>query len=1241
MIWKKPYLRVMIQIFLVVTMSIAFSFIVHEADKTMVSAQTENLVGTCLETNQGEICQEFSSNTCDANCKTLCIPNSRDNVAECELGTCFNPIEGDCLINSPKKTCEDFVGQWNNDELGNIPECQPGCCLTGEQAYFITEQKCRRIQETSGVLTEFKPEVGDEASCWTLARTRTEGACIIGTGEGACRFVTETKCNQLQGEFYESFLCSHPDFESGCEKQKTTSCIEGKDEIYWIDSCGNRENIYEGSSESQKEHSWNNGKILLKKDTCQLTSSNKDTCGNCDIIISSTKCGEKTFGERLSDDSQEVVCRDASCTDSDGNVRDHGESWCFYQGAVEPDEGDRNFLRSVSVPGSRHFRMWCYGGEIYNVSCGERRDGICEESQFEKQDGDMLSVANCRTNTADLCIQYNGNKEEGMQRCNENPDCYVKRIDVDDANLDFKFCVPKYPKGFNMEDMPDYGKEICSIASLTCKAAKVEKVGKDKWINKGCLTESFTKQMNDFCMSLGDCGASVNYIGEFSDSGYRIKKAPELSSGYIRSISNYFQRDSDERIGIIAIETMLGSLGFKGEEGTVPSDFPEDITQEKGFQAFTSIGGIGGPLIYGGAKLGVSAGAAWAPFVGALAGAVVGSAMVGFLISKLEIGAGLSPALTYALIGLGAVGGAMVGYALIAKAGFAASGGPAGLIILAVVVITVLIMKWAGIGKAKEYKARFTCLPWQPEKGGENCGECYNDGLGCSKYSCEALGTACEFINEGSKFEECKSIPNDNTAPQINPLYGVLPEKFNYENVSSNGFKVTAPTEDGCIPAFTQAVMGLQLNEPGRCTFALGAGTYNENDVLEFLNESEFNPEDFGLPEGYLGLVGEDDSLQDYDENEDFQVDEGMDEFYFGGNNLFLVNHTHPLFMPSLSSLGIGGFDPNRRVDFELNVRCEDRNGNKNPTNFVIKMCLSPEKDIFPPIVLSYDPIDNLTKHDATIQNISLYTNEPAECKWSSTDKDYNLMENTMTCENNPDDMHPRGFMCTTNLPINSENATYYSRCLDQPWFKGTVNESDRHVMEHSYAISLIRSKPLVIESLTPKDEDVLTFGTEPASVEIKIETSGGGYNGNAECFYLINDRWIALKNTFAKKHSQTFNQMTSGEKILRVMCKDIISNTANKSSEFEIKIDNKPPEIVRAFYELDKLKVITNEPAVCYYNNYRCNFDIENATSMNIGLSTSHFAEWNPGKTYYIKCTDTWKNWRSECSKVIRPGEF
>ena len=36
------------------------------------------------------------------------------------------------------------------------------------------------------------------------------------------------------------------------------------------------------------------------------------------------------------------------------------------------------------------------------------------------------------------------------------------------------------------------------------------------------MVEAFTKEMNEFCLSLGDCGAYINYVGEATQTGYTV-----------------------------------------------------------------------------------------------------------------------------------------------------------------------------------------------------------------------------------------------------------------------------------------------------------------------------------------------------------------------------------------------------------------------------------------------------------------------------------------------------------------------------------------------------------------------------------------------------------------------------------------------------------------------------------------------------------------------------------------------
>lgn len=1265
-IQNKPYLRVIIQIFLVISMSIAFSYIIHESDKNIVSAQDLNdLVSTCVETTDGELCQEYARDDCDDKCVGDCIDSSSDLISECQLGTCFDSVEGTCSSNSLKGVCENEEGEWSED--ANIEECQLGCCLAGDEADFITEQQCYRIEEVSGVNIEFQPETNTELTCWAQAQTQSEGACLIGTDDKTCRFYTASECSaEEDSKFYDGFLCSHPDLETGCEKLNTTGCYDNKYGVYWFDSCGNKENIYEGSNVVDKDKSWNNGKVLPLSDACSFGTesdslANQGTCGNCDLFETSTSCGEKTDSEKLDDSTQNVVCRDSSCIDVDGNRRENGESWCYYQGNVLPKTGDSLLLRSSTTPGSRHFKLSCVEGVIYNESCGDYRDYICTELATETEDEKEISTATCRSNLADLCINYNFEDDDATMQteCLNNPDCYLKNIVVDDSDYEFNICAPKYPKGFNLDDLPEYAEGICGLATMDCTAAKVKEISGSDWENKGCVEESFTKQMNDFCMSLGDCGASVNYVGEYSDEGYSISEAPILGSGYISSILNYFLIISGENITSSDMDNITDAVGTSGEFADssleeVSDNFAESVVESDAFTYGMYGGGVGGmALLSYASSLGTPAvsgiisssglfgqgaigqfftgtpavASSFAPFLGAVSGAIIGAAIVMYLIDALGIGAGLEDWMTYTLVGAGAIGGGLAGFSVLGEAGLSGlwtTGiGIGGLVVLAVVIIAIIVFELIGVGDVKEYTATFTCMPWTPETGGENCHRCGEDGFGCSEYACESLGASCQFLNEGTSFEVCEYIESDLNPPKISPLEDILPEGYSYDDISNTGFTIKSNTEDGCIPSFELIDIGVSLNEAGRCTFAVDQGVFSAQEVIE------------GLDENGLGEVGDSESLQEEDSSE------YMDEFYFGGSNVFLSEHTHPFYMPSLSSLGLGGYDPERRIDFDLAIRCEDTDGNTNSVDFTIRMCLAPGDNLFPPYVTDYNPLDNLTEYSATEQDISIYTNEPADCKWSSEDESYDDMADEFDCDNGPYEMKPRGFECSATVPMPAEkmNVTYYARCKDQPWLP--EDNETRNVMSDSHIITLGRGSELKIDSISPSDGKTLTFGSPPISVDVLVKTSGGGYNGIAECSYHIGENYISFLNTYDTEHSQTFDQFDSGDKILKIKCEDAVGNTAYGTSEFTMEIDSIAPIVTRSYISGSNLNILTNEKAVCYYDLDRCNFNINNATAISIGFGTSHSFAWETGKTYHIKCKDTWGNYESSCSTIVKPESF
>ena len=293
---EKHFIKTWLQIFLLVGASFAFAYILDSSfegyegdsykennksqirnkllfvlgiaiklifsDRNLVSAQEQieisdlsKGIATCFTGKDGSICQEYPASKCNDRCAETCFDAPRKETSECKLGTCFDPNFGTCQENSPRFECETKNGQWYDDPAGNVPICKKACCVVGEGVKpLITERECAKIGDVRGIKTEFRADVKGEFECLALAKTQAEGACIV---NDECKFTTKTSCLGIHGEFFEGFLCTHPDLKTGYKKQANVKCVEGKEELYWFDDHGNRENIYDAN----KEKSWNNGKL--------------------------------------------------------------------------------------------------------------------------------------------------------------------------------------------------------------------------------------------------------------------------------------------------------------------------------------------------------------------------------------------------------------------------------------------------------------------------------------------------------------------------------------------------------------------------------------------------------------------------------------------------------------------------------------------------------------------------------------------------------------------------------------------------------------------------------------------------------------------------------------------------------------------------------------------------------------------------------------------------------------------
>ena len=1199
-------LTVFFQIFLLVNLSIALNYNLNAAEFVQrVSAET---FSCCTKTNSGAICQDVGASY--LNCSEELIPTKCENSADCKIGCCIDGDEGLCTTQAPKKKCEDSGGIWKSDGNCNLVECQKGCCVSGGEINFMTEQRCEKL---FGVEKDFR-DLETEFECLAFAETQNEGACVFETG--VCKFTTESECGRFGGRFSNRDLCSKPSLNTTCERQKSVRCLDGKDEIYWFDSCGNRENIYS----SDKDASWNNGVVLKKEESCNPDSDNINSkdCGNCNLFLGS-RCSKTSFGKTSIKDGN-YVCENLNCVDENGKGRKNGESWCVYDSYI--GEGK-------DTVGSRHWKKICINGEVKTEPCADYRGQICVQADIDSEKGKFSNAA-CVINEAMACLNYNG---ADIDECLKNQDCMIKNINVD-SGFKFDICVGRSPRGFDLtEEKDDSAKEICSLGSQTC-AVLYEKNLKGSWKckkNCACETSAFTQQMNDLCVSLGDCGTYINYIGDGTNN-IIVSGAPEVSwknyQQYSETEKDNYAKPKDLRYILEKIgETKsFGDInqteanGFAkavklvghivGGAGTLMSA-TTFVTGQSLFYASGYAKGIGGSGFFTGSGS-ASAGSGVTNVLGAFSGAATGAAIGAMAAVYLAKWRGIQGTAATVMTLAGAVAGAGLGYAYVTT-GWAALGGAGaaspvllGLTMLGwTVVIAIIVMAYIAIvgwGKVKIVEVRFECLPWQPPSGGDNCEKCDDDILKtCSEYKCSSLGKACKLVNGDTESPTCISTPNDNTAPKIS--FSSIESNFTFIEEGDKKAKITE-AEKECITEFTPVVFSLKTDKYAQCKYSFQ-------------------------------------KTNDYEEMIEYPIEK----------NKFSINHTFTFSVPSLGSLSVYDVQGDLKEKYgnlDMYIRCQDYHGNFNLEEYDIKFCINQGPDITPVRVMATNPNNNVyLKYGLTELPLDIYLNEPAECRYDNYDKVYESMTNVMECDTDLLQYADFGWKCSTKLTglKNTEENKFYFRCKDQPWLNNDTimtfdNETiikTRNINLESFVYTLKNSEDnLEIISVSPNGK--IEGGFEPMTVNLEVETSGGAKNGEATCYYRFGDGGkVLFFNTFSDYHEQTLNSIMNGEYNIKIECEDEAGNIASTEAEFEVNVDNLAPLVVRVYSENSQIKLVTDEEAECYYDFYRCNFDAKNATPMTVGLSTQHSTKRIAGKTYYVKCADAWGNQGDGCTIKVQ----
>ncbi len=545
------------------------------------------------------------------------------------------------------------------------------------------------------------------------------------------------------------------------------------------------------------------------------------------------------------------------------------------------------------------------------------------------------------------------------------------------------------------------------------------------------------------------------------------------------------------------------------------------------------------------------------------------------IVAIMAINAGLLGAtLTVTTAGVTtAVAGSGVGAALASATGMSslssvstagAALAPLGVVAIALVVVVIIavILYFIFSAETKTYYVNTECRPWQAPDGGKDCDKCRNDNkltmLGfddCTEYKCKSLGKLCEFIPENEGSSRVSCFKKE--PHDVNsPIISPWPEALT-PGYSLSEFDYGYSISPKVKP-FTLISFGIKTDELAQCKIA----EEHTNTFEEMSN-------------------------------------------YFG-NGYFEKEHNITLNLA-------GG------RDYTYYVRCEDHTGNSNTREYTIKVSTEETPDITPPIIEGFNPADgSYIAANLTTATVNIMLNEPSICKWSSSDKDYDDMEDTASC-----DLEERNetfilyYDCYAMFNVSKGTNTVYFRCMD---LKGNKNQG-------SVPYSLIQSGPLAIVYSAPSGT---LFDTNSPTLE--VTTAGGAADGVAECRFSTTtsqyERMITFFNTNAANHRQTLMGLPKGDYTYYITCRDVAINEVSTTIDFRIDADITKPEIVYIYSDGSALHLILNEPSTCQYHT--SSFTYGNFTQMYGAGTVEHTAPLGV-PYYYINCVDKYNNAMNE----------
>jgi hypothetical protein len=1225
----------------------SFSFMIGSSFE-IVSASDYLPTGCCLETISGERCLDMVVSD-SGSCSEGLVATSCSEVTDCQKGCCYDTLGGSCTLSSPKSLCLETGGNWSVDSSCQIEQCNIGCCVLGSQAVPSTIRECGVLAGQFGLEKEFY-QMDDSQTCQTYAELTRMGACLSDSGDftGQKECVLTEKGNCL-GEFVAGKLCTAPELNTLCFPSQETTCLEDRDEVYYLDDCGNVANVYDSSKFSDTEY-WTN--IIEPRNSC---SGDATTCGNCDYL-SGTVCGEKkVLGPKPV--QGDYVCQDLNCAGG----KDHGESWCVY-------DYDINHPGPV---GSRQYVATCLENEVSLEGCADFNQEIC----IQMSDGSK-TAGRCYPNDWRSCLNANGEGDyaEVKEACADLPQCMMfndywgnksKRTggvffagfnpdktnsaagaagDIGkDSNEVIPYCIPRYTPGFqfwNLESNPSgsstasYGGSpaetgaLCSLGSFTCVSEMERECtqaschswedvsnwecnldGKHATI-KGKDLPNLMAAMNERCRAIGTCGSNVAVSGEFGyDSGFTIKRAVIDKTGDLTEdidASGYKVKQSyldsiKSRLRLNVVGTMkevpLGS-GIQIESGgqnsnTVTNELIDASTilnqADDVYELDDTLGdyvNLGGGL----GSLGLANMASIGSF-GPLA-IIAFAAMIGYQLGKLIAdNQDWSPGRTESFLNTMTAAGVLAGSAVVAWNAGATAGATVG-------GTSFLGLGFGWLGPLGIIIAILYIIY-----------SIFIDTFDENKYY--IMQFSCEGWEPG-KMGDCNSCNSD-----VRPC-----------------------SENRCRSLGSNCRYYTDLGEPGTCASISDTWQAIIDPWQEILTEGNRYDSvgDSGLrikgnqDEGAVksweplifGITTDKEAICNIDLVH-------TEDYYSMSYEMQRLDETHHFVM--LSQFGEQETLPMEVGNNELYIRCMNFAGETNEAEYGVQFILSDEPDLTPPMIKTYEPENGgYIKMGENSTEFTIYLSEPSQCKINNGfDSEFESMEKDMTCITNPAFGVFGEWPCYTVLDdlINPEN-NYFIKCLDKP--NGIEGEVQK-MLSQTYTYDLYRcSEGLEIVSLSPQDLEITT--TASAEIVLDVETSGCVNGGEARCYYDFGAGEILFLETDSINHQQVFNSLDNGEHEFKIYCEDSAGNNATATTNITVELDNSPPRLVRIYNNDNVLHLRTDEPARCALSENvteDCNLEI----GSNLPLLELNTFNVNPSSKYYLRCEDDLGNQNTLCQEI------